>query len=384
MHESFVDWFRLVDPDPTGETLKSRWQGIEDFARKQKGATWLDTVRVFTGVPPNNAGFVTDFVAVFKEIDPTFTATDNDLLLQVLAGATLMKVLDGRSARADLIAAALLCVHCRGAGRKGAFPAPIEAARSYIAERGRTVRTATSQPADPPKISKYKRPVGNTDDIEFQDGNHPNVLRGNFGKAKSAISELQDAIGTIHQRLNALVEPLNEIASIAGAQDTHAQLEVVREEADVLWWIFGKYSRDLKQPVEDLGFPGGVVVAGKELADLTRLVPGPISTRAFLDAMIRQAGEPIPSELRLVDAVNATPESWREAWLDGLNLGGLSGVAPVLTAVEKSLETPGADDWIAAFEKASIVDSDVELSPLDLGEQVYEECLLVRLNERAI
>ena len=52
-----------------------------------------------------------------------------------------------------------------------------------------------------------------------------------------------------------------------------------QEESDILWWLFGEYSRDLEQHISELSLSASCIIVGKELADLILVFPGPIPAK---------------------------------------------------------------------------------------------------------
>jgi len=55
----------------------------------------------------------------------------------------------------------------------------------------------------------------------------------------------------------------------------------------MLWWLVSEYSRDRNQSWKKVGLSATSIIAGKELADLTRIIPGPVAAAAFLDRIVR-------------------------------------------------------------------------------------------------
>ena len=77
------------------------------------------------------------------------------------------------------------------------------------------------------------------------------------------------------------------------------ELTIVSEETNMLWWLISEYSRDRGASWMTVGPFATPIIAGKELADLTRVIPGPVAAAAFLDRIIRLAdssSSPSPSK----------------------------------------------------------------------------------------
>jgi hypothetical protein len=86
------------------------------------------------------------------------------------------------------------------------------------------------------------------------------------------------------------------------------------------------------------------------------------------------------SVVTLFDAVNAAPFDWRRRWCEALDGEVHGALTPILTAVNASLGTDGAEDWIPTFVKAvgfDPRDAAFARSALKFAEQAYCECMLV-------
>ena len=93
------------------------------------------------------------------------------------------------------------------------------------------------------------------------------------------------------------------------------ELTIVGEEANMLWWLVSEYSRDRNQSWKKVGLSATPIIAGKELADLTRIIPGPVAAAAFLDRIVRLSDSAkSPKPISIKDAIEKTPREWREQY----------------------------------------------------------------------
>lgn len=91
------------------------------------------------------------------------------------------------------------------------------------------------------------------------------------------------------------------------------------------------------------------LLAGKELGDLTRIVPGPTSALAFLDKIIHFTGSKPPALVRIKDAVNQTAADWRKKFVTERLVPELESVTPVTLAIKQAASLPEGDAWLPAF-----------------------------------
>jgi len=128
----------------------------------------------------------------------------------------------------------------------------------------------------------------------------------------------------------------------------------------------------------DLELPAVCLVVGKELADLTVIIPGPFSGVAFLDRMLHRAEHELRESSTIKEAVNASPRDWRDSWMSKNPIVGVEDLCPIHLAISKSLEFEGENNWLSAFEKAAQIEVGKPISPLKLAMQVYQENLFIQ------
>jgi hypothetical protein len=121
------------------------------------------------------------------------------------------------------------------------------------------------------------------------------------------------------------------------------------------------------------------LIIGKELADLTTLLPGPTPAVAFLDKMLRTARADLPESTKLLDAVNNSPQEWRSEWIESNDFQIVDDICLVHLAASKSLDAQGTSDWVSAFESNTGLKARKTITPLNLSLQTYEESLLIRI-----
>ena len=354
MHKDFADWYRLVDLEPKGETIEKRWQAIEQFCESVNSAQALELIRLFYRRPTKDHSFPETFRSSFQEADVTFPMRDNAPELRVLAGATLVQLLEEDSDElADTVALGIVCTDYHGRRRDDiTIPEIVHCARQYLVRRSTSLRTPKETPRFTEPLQKLFEPLKEA------------CIQNTFSAAEQPLHDLFTNLG------NAIEEATKHLV--------HLQ-QLRQEESNILWWLFGEYSRDINEPMTKIGFPAACVVAAKELADLTVVLPGSLSAVAFLDKMLHIAKAKFPDTTTLQAAVNASPREWRNQWMQQLNITNVEDLCPVLFAIKKSLETDGRDDWVPAFEKAAAVKVAEAIHPRDLTYQVYIENLLVRV-----
>jgi hypothetical protein len=353
------NWYHVARVDVDGNELERRWEGIEAFDRGLKLDKALDALRLFNGIPTRDSNFKQEYGTVFQQIDPTFRIRNNDLELRILAGASTVKVLDRQHGDlSDPVALAITCVNSRGLYSNGMDMNQdvLDVALNYLLKRAVQVRS-------PDKLT---------------------FARTSIGKFSKAVETFGGSFTTSTAETKAaLAEPFNLLSTAVGDQGSlisklNYALRVQREETNILWWLLGEHSRDLEKPLTEFKLPAITLITGKELADLTSFAPGPRSIPAILDRALRLVAPKLPASITIKDAVNGTPREWRERLMADTEMQVFQDLCPIHSAVERSIEASGNNDWVRAFNARSLVKVSQHISPLDLALQIYQERILIQ------
>lgn len=363
MQDEFPDWLRVANINIDSEYVKKRWAGTDAFLKSASTDLVLDLVRLALGVPAADEVNVDRFRACFRKADHAFPSRNNDTEMRALACAALLTAMaDGGDDVTDAAALGVVSGDCRGLGAPPPVPALVERAAAYLAQRAVEVRTRTGPtvPAFPADklgalIERAKAQAGQDDTQPFVD---------------SVVATFEYLHGALDGAMGSLREAIAAIESRQAAQD---------EEANIAWWVVGGWSKDQNVPMANLALPEACLVAAKELADLTVLLPGPVAAEAYLYRMLPPVATGSSSRATIREAVNAIPRDWRTSCLGHQDWNVLVGIAPVLMAMHASLTTDGSDDWLPVYRKTSRIEPDTPMSPLDLAMQTYHELQLARV-----
>lgn len=331
MHKDFAEWYRAAGIPPNGEILPKRWAAIEEYEAGRNEIVSL--ARLFYRLGKPSEEFLSAFRAPFQKADPAFPMRDNDQELVVLAGAELVDVIE--RAPTNLADMAALSIVCAAAQNMRTSPAVVdipEIATRYLGKRA-------------------------IDRASHGDGN----LQAGSNKT---LFEALVKLGVPHDGLPAEFERLQR------------ELAVVTEESNMLWWLFSEHSRDLKQSWDKYTVPAAALMAGKELADLTRVIPGPVAATAFLDRVIRCAKSKPPNAILVVDALNNVTIEWRQGYAKENCPTELEDILPISHGVKISLTAPENNAWVSAFKPGTGIPSDSKIAPNVLAYQVFLERLL--------
>jgi len=329
MNNYLSAWYRSAGIAPENIPLAKRGEAIDAFA--VDGDDVAAMTQLFYELTPSDSSFEGKFRTAFNNADPNFGMSGNDRELIVLAGATLANVMEnGTRALSDL---STLCLICGGAQNLRKAPAVREipeAAVKHLSKRS----------------AERAEPDGEDDSTRLS-------------AALVEKGEPYDVLAREFQKLQ-------------------LQFPIIAEESNMLWWSFGETSRDLDQRWSKLPLEAVCLVSAKELADLTRVIPGPVAARAFLDRAIRSSRDSVKSSVSIAEVVNDTPKDWREAHYKKPLANELKGILPINEAIRLSLDAGDNSAWRPIFKSSTGVSATAKPAPDKLAYQVFLEHLTIR------
>jgi len=357
--KDFADWYQAAGITPTPERLEQRWRGIEVLSRDVSNTTILEFVRLFYGLPARDPSTTSRFRDAFKSTDAAFLMQGNDLEVTILAGAVIVTVLSSPEQHlGDVAALAALCGQFEGkrGGERPGFA--VARARRHLFRRSADLRSGAADVA-----VEVPRTFATLAAKPAEGAAAPDPTTTAQG-----LRTLADAIGSLARSTGSAIKQLQ----------TNGRLQ--REESNILWWIFGGYSRDLDRPLSEFHRGTACLIAGKELSDVIEVPPGPAAAIAMLDRMILgSAVNERNSTVTLVEALEGAPHEWLKSWAHGNELIGQHGdLWPTLLGAQRFIEAPNSMAWITGVEGVTKVSVRSSLSILSLASQVYNEHRLLR------
>jgi len=336
MHKDFAEWYRLAGIEPDGDLLPKRWAAIENYG--PEASDILSLTKLFYKIDVPTDEFLESFRSAFQTEDPAFKMRDNDHELSVLAGAELVDVMARSNDLDDLAALTLVC-----AAASNLRPGPCVRDIPEIAARHLTDRTAERW---------------STANEEQATGSNESLFAA----------------------LKAQPAPSPDVAKFLRQQQR--ELALVREESNILWWLFSEHSRQVQQPWSSLPPAAIPLMAGKELADLTQVIPGPIAARAFLDKVIRSGKGKAPATINVTDSINEVSLTWRQDVAKEYGTPVLEAISPIIRGIHISLGAPKDNAWVPVFTQSTNIPGTAKLAPSVLAHQVFYESMLYRLWKR--
>jgi hypothetical protein len=370
MHDNFADWYRSASIVPPEGLLKSRWAGVQDICKQPDLTLLMSLAKLFTLPNSTESAIPSGFREAFKKHDDNFSPRNNLQEVRVLAGAALRMVIEQNQYPQSPLAA--LAIVCGLFGPREAL-APerehLETAQRFLVKYSKETRETVAP--TPIKIPSFTK-------LQFND---------TFPPSHFSVHQTPNLQQPLVNSLNALADTMAGLFSALKQsqksieQLTHAS-NVREEEVAILWWLQGRFSRDLQKSFSDLSYSAGSIVFPMELADLTKFLPGSETIIAVLVHSLHLAGAPSSSEsITIANAVNATPREWREKTCAKYKVDSTGLLSPLLLAMHKSLETEGRDEWFPVYRRVSDIPIDKPFPLIQLSLQLFRERMLLRASE---
>lgn len=293
----------------------------------------------------------------FAKEDASFSLVNNERETRILAAAILGELIANESPDATL---AVIVGNVAGHRAPSQAPWLLASAKAAIAQLAVSNR-------EPGKVDTKVVPTITTklsDEVAAVADNDWAALRVVLGKIR-AESQASNKTTSI-QSTNALSE-------------IHRQMLLMREESQILWWLFGGHSKSLERSFATIPGPQAAIVGAIDLACLTTYSAlGPVAAPAVLERVLssaKKAKGQAPCDLASAIDGLATEE------LDCLQVFSEKlppRLAPVTTAIELA-RTMGVGNWPARFQAQTGLAASMKFDPVALAEQLYREHLLGQL-----
>lgn len=345
----FPDWYRLTAIDPATVPIDARRTAIDAFGRDATAADLIDLALLANRQPCDD--FPDRFRDVFRANDPTFRMLDNDLEMAVLAGATVVRMLETASPRADLVALAACSLNfCRRVSLPPSLP---KLSADYLQRRSVEARERPD-PASMPNATALQKVVGALNPTA-EEAQSP-ASQADLVRVAKAAYAYANSITKSWEGMTGRLEALANARS---------------EEVDVLWWLLGERSTSLERAWSSVPVLARPLVASSELASLTRLEGILPSGMAILERVVTvRKAAPAP----IAQYISGTPLDWRKNHVSAA--GELQRVLPIEACLDASFKASDSSVWPSLV--ATSIDASMEVDSVAIAWQHYAEDVLIR------
>ncbi len=358
MDNRFATWLQPAMADFDEEYLKKRWAAVESLSKELEHGDIMALVRFCSQVGEADQDVVSKLRdSIFKH-DNTFIIGGNDLELRLLSSVIVIKILSDNDVNSLDYALFVTCLHFGGLHTGFELPDLVNLAYESLNTLSIELRSTDPLPTPQERLvnsAHIMKPLK-----EKMEQDQPHLMIADFEPVFTDVAKSVNQLATANSNLQ-------------------TALELQKEEVNVLWWLVGAHSNDLKQPFSDLPRQVAAVVAGKELASLVSYRPGPLGVASILSRMIANTSGK-STDTSMQELVSQIPIDWRKQTSNALP--DLSEMfCPLISAIAASSELDDSEDWIKLFQKHFPHNVEV-IASLDIyAMQMYREWMLILESE---
>ncbi|WP_428142826.1 GTPase-associated system all-helical protein GASH [Delftia acidovorans] len=349
----FADYYAAEGLAPSGDLIKLREMATKRILEDISTERILQLAEVYFGVKNVDLDWFRD---EYTKDDASFSLINNERETRVLAGALLNELIDYEYSVAIL---AIVAGHLNGRCPPSEGKNLVTKAEQVLGERCVKDRV--------PEVIETKISITINSKLEAEIAAMPaddlGALVSTLGKMRAESQSSQRNIA-------------NNASSIIFK--VCSQISLMREESQMLWWIFGGYSRTLEIPFSNMNPFQAALTAAIDLGGLTSVSElGPIAAPAMFERVICQAKRPKGAfDKSLAKAIDGMRREDLQRFI--ISTSTPARLAPVTTAIELA-RTIGLGSWYTRFEEVTGLKASTEFEPAELANQLYREHLLGQL-----
>ncbi|HEX8515186.1 MAG TPA: GTPase-associated system all-helical protein GASH [Bacteroidia bacterium] len=341
------EWYRVLSiANINEEMLEKRSKTIGKALKKKDALFFINCIKLFLNKTANIPEFSSELTTVFLD-DPLFPQSNNALELRVLAGALLAEYIETSKADDKDRIALLLKAGQFKLDPSGQINIEIFQINEHFL-RNESIAQRTFE-----------------DDVELPE------LGVEITLADASVASIKAELEKINQDLSLASDALNDVLNFA-----KENISILKEESNIHWWLFREYSNLLKSPYSDISNKIAPFLAGKELSDLTTILPGIINADEFLKKMLFNVKDS-KEEVTIKEAVNSLGAEVQNLFKMDDSIV-YKELCPLHLACTLALQVGDNDGWTGMFEKATGFKATVKSNVLELALQSYYESLLLK------
>ncbi|WP_146217875.1 GTPase-associated system all-helical protein GASH [Achromobacter xylosoxidans] len=354
MQNAFPSWYASMSFQQDGAFTAQREAAIDAYIKVATKSRFASLAKLAFRLKPQMSS--PDVAALREALGAGATPPGDEELLMLSASALAVAMESKSDTTTALAATVVACVSCGGL-RELKQPMDLVGLSSNALRR----LSETSRRRPPLTREKFSTPVVDKADAALQQA----LSDGDMGEAAAAL------IAATNKAISALARRQRDFES---AVQTYVDIQ--DEELDILWWLEGQHSFDLALDFSKIAPEHLPLAIARELADLTKVLPGPPA----LSSLLSRTGLLDSAPQSITDVVQSMPDAWLHQSIGTLASDAVSStLTPILFAMQRRHEVEGADDWISAWCTTTGLTRESQLTPLQLATAAYREFSLIQL-----
>lgn len=336
LEEIFPTWYRSVESPITTELVANRISAIKKTVVITDIEFWLDIVGTALGIKLEDSTHVNTFVKKFQTVDVNFPVTSNDNIVKVLAQITLCALFDKKSETSFIVGNAVSVANFL---------------ESYAASQIPFYSKAIDN------ISSYKE---ETLDL------------------KSCTDEIAATEEYISEDTEGLTITNNDVLNLITLNNfLLTENFKVKQESNILWWLFGEYSSTFDDYFSNVEVPRMIVASALELHNLNDGKSVVTSSKHILvkALVLSNNNSAVMNEVDIPSVINMIPKEKIELLV---NEGYCEELTPILLAFNLAKEL-GENKWQKPYlKRLKLKNLDKKYKPGLLAYQLFSELRLVK------
>jgi hypothetical protein len=339
--KNFNSWYSKIDPEPSSDLVEKRLAAIDKIIDIKRRDFWIDLVRGYLRLPHLKSETNNDLVTLFKDSDPSFPLTKNEKLLEILTAIILATKLADDNKRFNRLIALLITNNQILQKKKIDQTIPvITSASNYLSSL---------------ELSQSKLSFS---DIDEKIQSLEETFTGEDSESSELVFEHKECAEVI--------------SVIGGLRDNQKRLTV---ELNVLWWLFGQYSRNLNKSFKQLGILNMIMVGAYEISDAVLGIQDAKAMMPILHkALALTDKEKLSDPVSILDLLTRS-ESAVIGLFSKLGEGDLFELTPMLSAFHSSKSTQSSDLLKRLKSINKQIDFEKKIKPQDMAHQLFNEII---------
>ncbi|MCF5691283.1 hypothetical protein GIV23_05425 [Pseudomonas sp. PA-1-2A] len=351
---TFADRYAQASLAPSPQVISSRQEPANRIVSTVVGTGILDLVGAYYGSPDVDLGWFRD---EFAKEDASFSLVNNERETKLLA-ALILEQLVGK-ARSEAILA-IIAGSVMGLRQPAECEWLLRDAKEALGRLSVTNREpqAVETNLTPTYTAKLKEEIAGIVEGDWA------ALLVALGKMRA---ETQSSANTVATQSSKALKVLDR------------EIDLLREESQMLWWLFSGHSRSVERSFSLLTPHQAAVIGAFDLGNLTTVsLLGPVAAPAILERIIglskKSKGTQAIELSKVIDGFS--PEDLESLEVASAKLP--PRLAPFTTALDLA-KTMGNGAWHVRFSSKTGLDASIVSEPLALANQLYREHLLGQL-----
>lgn len=362
--ELFATWYNKgVNKEAPPEELTIRRKALEKMLKNTDKVFWVKALKVFLGLSKIESADFNELLESAREGDENFSL-HNDHLVRLICGCAIAQKIEANDSWiSDLLALGILT--CEFTGSSDIIPEIHKRAYEFW------ISSCENKKSLDEEVEIKDTALKSTLKIELPD------LAEHIDDPKPYSTALIKVISSLQKDLNSSNTEINTVTrSLRIIKD---KFDVLSEEVNILWWLFGAFSSTLEKPFNKLSPQLLSIIVALELNQKTILLPGIGAIDSLTYKALSHVDYETGTQFTISDVVSSII-----GYEDGIRIAmpqdnnELIGLTPFIFAIKNHIDF-AEQEWKVFFRKHINLNLEMKISLPKFSTQLYRELRLLDL-----